>query len=339
MSKKHKMPSNQDDRTTQDKSKKEATFSVLHLTLHATSSSSSFLPRPPHSSLSLIFFPTHLQTHHPYFLSLIFCEQPRSTPQNLSKTPSSPLLACESGEGNPKVGVKLISGEFILPNSRLKLAALREVRSVGSELTQVAGLAQTLVSVQQVHQKHVVFDYGLDHHTQVLVSEEQVEKGYEQMQLERTPSRCIDQDQSNKSKSKNKLSKKIRDALKKKLQAHNREIQESPTLMLDERNNSSPSKSLDNHNITTESQKSKIPSQQSKCSSQQSNQYITEQCSPIKNPLFENVQEGLNISPLKRIHYKEGMNKNSVDINFVLVTEQAGLPVPPLQVHESPPRE
>ncbi|MCE3216755.1 hypothetical protein HAX54_007923 [Datura stramonium] len=82
---------------------------------------------------------------------------------------------------------------------------------------------------------------------------EQVEEGYEQTQLQRSPLRGTDQDQSNRSKSKNKLSKKRRDALKKKLEVQNRETQESPALMIDGRNNSSPLQSLNNHNDTTKS--------------------------------------------------------------------------------------
>ncbi|MCD7459822.1 hypothetical protein HAX54_042045 [Datura stramonium] len=91
------------------------------------------------------------------------------------------------------------------------------------------------------------------------IHEQQVEKGYEQIHLylQRTPTRANDQDQSNNSKSKNKLSKKRRDSLKKKLEAQNREAQVNPNLMIEEINISSPSQGMDNQNNTVESQKSK----------------------------------------------------------------------------------
>ncbi|MCD7456457.1 hypothetical protein HAX54_031853, partial [Datura stramonium] len=182
------------------------------------------------------------------------------------------------------------------------------------------------------------------------IHEEQVEKGYEQihLHLQRTPTRATDQDQSNNSKSKNKLSKKIRDDLKKRLEAQNREAQVNPTLMLEEINISSPSQGMDNQNNTIESQKSKISSQQSKQDTpieKGTQPFLVANQGSLRNPLFEYSQEGLSSTSSmrkdeqKRGQQKKGRNKKDIDTKFALVTEQASLVVPPLQIHDSPPRE
>ncbi|MCE5166364.1 hypothetical protein HAX54_018009, partial [Datura stramonium] len=117
-------------------------------------------------------------------------------------------------------------------------------------------------------------------------------------------------------------------------------------------------------NSSTESQKSKTPSQQAKFFQQSKhdtrvnfqnlNVPTTEQCAHTNRHLFGEVQESTNsihcqtaqvdISErkgegLKRRNQQEGRNIEGIGTNFIVVAEQAGLTVSPLQVHESPPRE
>ncbi|MCE2055512.1 hypothetical protein HAX54_042782 [Datura stramonium] len=251
--------------------------------------------------------------------------------------------------------------------------------NVDSSQGLAAGLVQQLDTVQQVLNfglKHAVFKGTTQGHAlstdqiqDLNSSQEQLQK-LEQMYLQKSLTRegtLVDgsaQDQSSKSKSKNKLSKKRRNAIKRKMEDQKGISKGSSSLIFDENKDASISPSQDNQNNSTESQKSKIPSQQSKCSQQSKydiqanlqnqNIPITEQSSPLRRPLFVDIQERTNITPiqtaqgdtnkrkgdvLKRRHQQEGRNKEGVGTNFILVIEQAGLSVSPLQVPESPPRE
>ncbi|MCD7449131.1 hypothetical protein HAX54_049493 [Datura stramonium] len=150
------------------------------------------------------------------------------------------------------------------------------------------------------------------------------------------------QDQSSRSKSKNKLSKKRRDAIKKKMEVEKGMSKPNPYLMVDESSDTSISPSHDNQHKSMESQKSKAHSQQSKCFQQSKhdtqanllNVYIQERINsmPIQTDQVDTSKRKGEVSQQER-------NKEGVGTNCISVNKQADLTMSPLQTHESPPRE
>ncbi|MCD9639578.1 hypothetical protein HAX54_024194, partial [Datura stramonium] len=198
--------------------------------------------------------------------------------------------------------------------------------NVDSTQVQVAGLDQQLetsLHVQNLGLKHADFrgntqgnalfiDQNQDFNSS-LEQNQELEQMYLQRSLtgEGTLVEGSSKDQSSRSKSKNKLSKKRRDAIKRKMDVEKGISKPIPSFIVDK-----AMMHLFLQNLYIQERTNSIPIQ-------------TDQ-------VDTNKRKG---EVLQRRHQQEGRNKEGVGTNFILVTKQAGLTVSPLQIHESPPRD